>query len=162
MLTTIRRRAFSYSLLVIGSLAFTGCLDGTGPEEEEEPDIGGVRITAVAGGTASGETTVTTSGQTGTTGLTLRANTANALTVHVLGVTGQDEPIVVSNAADFEIRFRQSGTLLTSTTGTTYPYSVTVTPTATGSVTLEIEVYHKEEGHVEFTRPILVTVSSAS
>lgn len=151
----IGRRASIVTSIALLSLSATACLDGTGPDEHEEPEIAGVSVAAATGSTASGAATVTQSGQTGT--LTLRANTANTLTVRVLDLTGQDEAVVAEHSDEFEIRVLLGTNVIATGTGA-YPYSISVTPTQVGQLSYTVQVYATEHGHVELTRPLLVTV----
>lgn len=155
------RAVRSAAVLALAAATLTGCLDTTGTEDEEgEPEIAGVIVSAVAGGGASGSTTITESGgQTGT--LTLQAGGANALTIRVLGVDAHDEPVVAEHHEEFEIQFRQNGVPLTSTMGTGYPFSFSVQPSGTGQQAYQLVILHADHGEEE-QFPILVTVQAAS
>lgn len=150
------RRA-AVSALAIASLVVTACGDSTGPDEHEEPEIAGVTLSAASGSAATGSVTLSSAGQSGT--LTLRAGTANALTVRVLDVAGQDEAVVLEHSDDFEIRVYQ-GTSLVATSTSGYPYTVSLTPAQAGSITYSVRVFAIEHGHEEFALPVVVTVAS--
>ncbi|MBA3889436.1 MAG: hypothetical protein H0X64_02800 [Gemmatimonadaceae bacterium] len=147
------RRSLPFTFALIAATTLAACSDSTGPDDDDEPEIAAVSVTSSAGGTA---TLPLNGAQSGT--LTLRANQANTLTVSVLGVNGSPEPIVVANAADFEIRIAQANVVRFTSSNSVHPFVVAVTPTATGTATYDVQVYHKGEGHVEFTRPLTVTV----
>lgn len=150
------RRTSTRIAFALAAVLLTGCLDSTGPDEEhEEPDIAGLTVAAASGSAATGSVTWSPTGQTGT--LTLRANTANALTVKVLGLDGLDEPVVQEHADDFEIRLLQGSTVVARSTSA-YPYAISVTPTQTGSATYTIQVYALEHGHAEFDRQLVASV----
>ena len=150
-----RRSAFAVALIAATTLA--ACGDSTGPEEEEEPEVAAVVVSSSAGGTA----TLPISGtQTGT--LTLRANQANTLTIRFLGANGSDEPVVASSAGDFEVRVLQgtsSTTNLLTSASTTYPFTGTIQPTATGTAVYRVQLFHRGEGHVELEVPLSATVT---
>ena len=151
MHASITRRAAA--IAVLATAAFTGCSDPAGNDEHDEPDIAAVTVSSPTGGTV----TVPLSGnQSGT--LTLRANQANVLTVNVLGVNGSADPVIVEHAADFEIRLVQNQVLRATSSNATHPYTISVTPTATGTAAYELQVYSTEHGHQEFARPLTVTV----
>lgn len=151
------RRVSSLVATAVLSATLAGCLDTVSPEEEE-PDIHGVVVAAATGSAASGSATLT-SGTPQTGSLTLQGGVSNALTVKVLGVNMQDEPIVAEHHADFEIRFVGPNDVpLISTMGTGYPLAFSVRPEGTGTQQYRVQVVSIDHGHVEFTVPITVTV----
>lgn len=152
MMSSFRRPRAATALVLLAAAGFAACTDPAG-NEEQEPEIAAVTVISSAGGTA---TLPLNGGQSGT--VTLRANQANTLTVSVLGVNNSPEPVVVANAQDFEVRLAQGGTVRFTSTNATHPFVMTVTPTVVGAATYDVQVYHKGEQHVEFTRPLAVTV----
>lgn len=157
MLTTLIRRPASLGFALAASLLFTACSEPAGNDEEEEPEIAAVSVTSSAGGTA---TLPLTGAQSGT--LTLRVNQANTLTVRFLGANGADEPVVTSNPGDFEVRVLQgtsSTTNLLMSRSTTYPFTGTLQPTATGTAVYRVQLFHRGEGHVELEVPVTATVA---
>lgn len=145
----IRLRALA--ALTITATALAACGDPAGPDHDE-PDIVSVTIQYAGGTVQLGE-----GGQTGT--LTLQSGQANAITVRVLNSAGADDPVVVADAEDFEIRITQGGTSRFTTTGTGYPYTGTITTSATtGTAVYTVQVYSLDHGHVEFTSLLTATV----
>lgn len=148
-ITAIRLRALA--ALAITATALAACGDPAGPDHDE-PDIVGVTIQH-AGGTVQ----LGPGGQTGT--LTLQAGQANAVTIRVLNPLGTDDPVVVADAEDFEIRITQGTTSRFTATGTGYPYTGSITTGATtGTAVYTVEVYSLDHGHVEFTSLLTATV----
>lgn len=151
------RRVSSLVATAVLSATLAGCLDTVSPEEEE-PNIHGVVVAAATGSAASGSATLTL-GTPQSGSLTLQSGTSNALTVRVLGLDMQDEPIVAEHHADFEIRFvAANGVPLTSTMGSGYPLAFSVRPEGTGSQVYRLQVISTDHGHVEREFPIAVTV----
>lgn len=153
MMSFIRPPRAALALVILAAAGLAACNDPAG-NEEPEPEIAAVAVTSSAGGTA---TLPLNGAQSGT--VTLRVGQANTLTVSVLAANNSPEPVVVANAADFEVRLAQGGTVRFTSSNTTHPYVMTVTPTAVGTATYDVQVYHKGEQHVEFTRPLTVTVT---
>lgn len=148
--TIMRRPLLAFALAALTATA--ACGDSTGPDEEDEPEIAAVLVTS--GNTS---TTVPLNGaQSGT--LSLRANQGNVLTFTVLGANGLAEPVIGAHASEYEIRLVQGGTTRFTSTSTTHPYTGTFTAGAAGTQSYELQVYSKEHGHVEFTRPLSVTI----
>lgn len=151
-----RSSAFVVALIAASTLA--ACVDSTGPEEEEEePQVAAVVVTSSSGGTA---TLPIGGAQSGA--LTLRVNQPNTLTIRFLGANGADEPVVASNAGDFEVRVIQGASstanLLTAA-GTTYPFTGTIQPTTTGTALYRLQLFHRGEGHVELEVPLSASVT---
>lgn len=153
----IARRTAALSALAIASLLAAACGDSTAPDDHEEPEIAGVTISAASGSVATGSVTLSSAGQSGA--LTLRAGTANALTVRVLDLAGQDEAVVLEHPDEFEIRVYQ-GTTLVATSTSAYPYTVSLTPAQSGSATYSVRVYAIEHGHEEFALPVVLAVAA--
>ena len=159
MLSTIKPRRAAAFAFVLGALTLGACSDATDPEEEEEPEVAAIVVTATsAGGTSSATINNATGVQTGA--LTLRANQANTVTVRFLGATNSDESVIASAPGQYEVRIVQgTGTTnLFAATGTSHPYTGTITPTATGAAAYTVQLYAKEHGHVELSRTITATV----
>jgi len=157
MLSSTIRRAGAAAALSLAGL--TGCLDSTGPDAHEEPDIGGIAVTAAPGGTAGGFVTVTGTTAAGT--LTLRRNANNALTVQVLGTDAEDEPVVMEHFEEFEVQVFLDNALVATTTNTGYPYALTLNPgAATGTFNYTVIVRSLEHEHTEFTGSMPVTIAA--
>lgn len=151
------RRCSTFAIALVAAATISACGESTGPEEEEEPDVAAVVVSSSAGGTATMPLGGT---QAGT--LTLRANQANTLTIRFLGANGSDEPVIVSSAGDFEIRVLQgtsSTTNLLTARSTTYPFTGTIQPTATGPAVYRVQLFHIGENHVELEVPLSATVT---
>lgn len=143
MFSTFRPIRFA-AVLALSASALIAC-DGATEPDEIEPEIAGLTLTVGAPG--SGSITITPAGQTGQA--TLKLNQNNPITVRVLGVSTPDEPVIVADAAEFEIRMTASGTNQFTKTGTTYPYTGTLRPTTTGNAVYSAFVYALEHGHQE-------------
>lgn len=155
-LSTLRRLG---AVAVLTLTALAGCLDAVGNDDQDEPDIFGVVITASLASTASGTTTAVPGTQTGA--LTLRAGVPNALTVRVLARDGQDDAVIMQHSDEFEVWLMRNDQALPSTIDGGYPYAFSVTPDAsvTGTLDFEVQVYSTEHGHAEGPRiPLQITV----
>lgn len=148
-ISAIRLRALA--ALTITATALAACGDPAGPDHAE-PDI--ATVTILHGGST---VQLGPGGQTGT--LTLQNGQANAITVRVLNPAGTDDPVVVADAEDYEVRIRQGTTSRFTATGTGYPFTGTITTGATtGTAVYTVEVFSLDHGHVEFTALLTATV----
>lgn len=138
--------------LAVLAAGLAGCDNSSGPEQHAEPDVTGVRITV-----GSSVVDLGAGGQTGT--LSLRAGLASTATVRVLSGS-TDDPVVVADAADYEIRMTQGGTARFAQAGITYPYSGTITPSsATGQAVYTVQVYSLDHAHAEFQSTLTLSVT---
>lgn len=158
MRSIMKFRSFTLVAAALASLALGGCLDTTGTEGEDEPQIEAVTLTAATGSAATGTASVTRGAQAGT--LTLRAGTMNALDVRVFGADGSDEPVVAERHAEFEIRLQLGDVPLISTLEAGYPYRFSVMPEGTGPQTYQVVVRHIGHGP-EFEGYVNVVVEDA-
>ena len=156
--TELLRRRLGLALLTSAVFA-AGCSDDT-TDPEPEPEVASIVVTA---GTSSVTINNATGAQTGT--LNLRVNTANAVTFRFLNASGQDEPVIVAERSQFEVR---PGTLPSGVTftggsaGTGASFTVTINPTVLGSLVIQFQLFHLGEGHAELTRAVTASVTTAA
>lgn len=139
--------------LAIAATSLAACNNPSEPEEAE-PDISSVTIEHASG-------TVTLSpGQTGT--MSLLAGASNMVTIRVRNSAGADDPVIVADAEDYEIRMTQGTSSRFAQSGTAYPFTgiITTTPTV-GTAVFRVEVYSKHHDHVEYTAFLAVAVTAS-
>jgi hypothetical protein len=152
----ISRRALTHGA-VLGTLILAGACGDDTTEPEPEPEIVTIRVTA-------GASTVDISNSTGvqTPGpLTLRTGQVNAVSFRFLGADGQDEPIVVDERADLELRLTvPTGWTWTATGGSGASFTANITPGATGAAAFQLTLFNTDHGHEEVDdRPVSVNVT---
>ncbi len=140
--------------LVVALTLLGGCGDPTG-SDHDEPNIASVAITR-------GTNTVEVgSVQSGT--LSLTAGASPPVSVRVLNAAGADDPVVMADAEDYEIRIVQAAASRFTAVGSAYPYTGTITPgPTTGQAVYSVQVYSKEHGHVEFQGTLTIMVTAAT
>lgn len=126
-------------------------------EVEPEPNIVNIQLTV-------GASTViapTLQSQPQTPGpLVLRVNQANAFTIRFLDPQGVVDAVVAAEAASFRLDFKNmpAGWTVTQSGKAGGVFTGTITPTATGTQNMTLELFHEGEGHAEVTRTIVVNV----
>ena len=136
--------AFSFALM--GTL---GACDDDPVEPEEEPEVETVRLTI------GGQVITMVSGNPPSSPITI-TRAAHAVAAVYLRADGSNETLVTS--AEFELRLvPANSSILTFTTAGAF--GGTLTGVAAGSTTMRLELFHKVEGHADFTvTNIAVTV----
>ena len=146
-----RMGAFCGALMI---LAAAGCGDD-GTEPEPEPEVATIRVTV-------GATTIDVPNPSGThTPIPLVVNQVNQVSFRFLGADGQDEPIIVAERANLELRMDNlaAGWTFTATGGSGATFTANIRPTATGSFVPRLLLFNSEHGHNEVERIITVNVT---
>lgn len=150
-----RTRRGLFALTAISSLAVSACGDD-GTDPEPEPEVATIRVTV-------GTTTIDVPADPNATHtpIPLRVNQANQISFRFLGADGQDEPLIVAERADLELRLENldPGWTFAATGGTGATFTATVTPNATGTFIPRLELFNNEHGHEEVARILNVTVT---
>jgi hypothetical protein len=100
--------------------------------------------------------------QTGT--LELRSGTTNAVTIRFRDASGQDEPVIATNRAAYEIRPGQIPAGVTFTQapgGVGASYNISITPTANGPLTFSFLLFNLDHDHSELQHNVTASVGSA-
>lgn len=145
-----RAAALGATALLLGA-----CGNPTG-DDHDEPDLAGVSITV---GTSTVE--IGPSGQTGT--LSLATGVSHEVTVRALNAAGDDDPVIVEHADEYEIRITQDGVSRFNASGTGYPFTGTITTGATtGPAVYRVAVYSTDHGHEEGFGFLSLTVTAST
>jgi hypothetical protein len=140
-----RSRQWIYAAvpLVVALSALTACEDD--PVEPEEPEIGTVRLTL-------GSQTLNLEG-----GATVSATISGASTAVSATFLADDGSALALDEDEFEIRLlpQTSGVVTFSRSGA---FSGALSRVAAGSVVVDVEVFHKIEGHEDFSARLSLTV----
>jgi hypothetical protein len=148
------RRPLILCAALLASVAATAC-DDEGTPPEPEPEVATIRVTV-------GTSTIDIPYPTGThTAIPLRVNQANQVSFRFLGADGQDEPIIVDERANLQLRMSnlQAGWTFAATGGSGATFTANITPTATGTFIPQLELFNAEHGHNEVQRTINVSVT---
>lgn len=138
--------------LGLATALLSGCGNPTG-EDHDEPNVAGVAITV-----GSSTVELGPSGQSGT--LSLEAGVAHPVSIRVLNPSGTDDPVIVEDVADYEIRITQEGASRFNRVGTGYPFTGTITTgAATGPAVYRVSVYSTDHGHEEGSGLLSLTVT---
>jgi hypothetical protein len=148
-------RALCVALMLAAAAACGG--DST-PPPEPEPEVTTVRVSI--GGFSTDVAHPACPGTNTPVPLTL--NQANQVSFRFLGANGQDEPIIVAERANLELR-RPTNLVAawtwSPTGGSGATFTVNITPTSTGSFVPKIDLFNTEHGHNEVECVIRFTVS---
>jgi hypothetical protein len=135
-------------------LAAAACGDDA-TDPEPEPEVATIRVTV-------GTSTVDVPYPSGShTAIPLRVNQVNQVSFRFLGANGQDEPIIVAERANLELRMTNlaAGWTVAATGGSGATFTANVTPTTTGNFIPLLQLFNDEHGHNEVERTISVTVT---
>ena len=133
------------------TLGAAACGDDDGGPEEPEPQVQTMRLTV--GGTAYDFTPSTTPT------ISLRANTATAVTAQFLLANGQPEPLVTAEVFEVRITPTTASDLTFTRTGA-FAGTLTTTRAAGQTFSASAALYHRGDDHNDFgPRPFSVTVT---
>lgn len=145
----------STAALALAATAFLGACQDV--EADPEPNIANIQLTVGASTVIAPKL----QSQAQTPGpLVLRVNQANAYTIRFLDAQGLVDAVVAEHSADFRLDFKNmpAGWSVTQSGKAAGVFTGTITPTATGTHNITIELYHEGDGHAEVTRTIVVNV----
>lgn len=152
------RRKLGLALLA-SAVVTAGCGTDDTTEPEPEPNVASIVITA---GASTVTINNTTGAQIGT--FNLRTDGANTVTFRFLDASGQDEPVIVAQRSQFEVRPGSplpSGVVFTGgSAGTGARFIVTINPTVTGTVVIPFQLWHIGEGHAELQRTVTASAGA--
>jgi hypothetical protein len=140
------------------ALAAAGCGDDSTPPEPE-PEIATIRVTVGTSTPVNINTTAEPWVYSGT--ISLRVNQVNQVSFQFLGPNGQDEPIIVAERAELELRMSNlaTGWTFTATGGSGATFTANITPTQTGSFIPVLQLFHTGHVHNEVDHTLNVTVT---
>ena len=141
-----RHLRFGAVLLALGTTA--ACDDPI--DVDDEPEVTTIRVTATRPGGQTETISVTANSQSPAT---VNLPSGTTITAAFLRADGSVETLV--NANDFELRVAPVTSGVTFTR--TGPFAGTLNASTAGTKTVNLELFHLEEGHPELTFPLTFT-----